>query len=305
MTRLLAVLLLSFILLQAFLMPAAARAYVCPTITYDISLTDVTSNSVVFTDRYCDNVGDGFFMAGTPDVDNSFVLEYGTEPGVYNNRINLGNIPVNGHNLMAVTQGTGETHCWTGRYTMRDLTPCTIYYARVILMIQYNDCPAFNYNKDFKFTTLGCMIRSSAPGGAGTTSTNTAPATQPIGISNIVVQSATIATPKVAPGQSVDVTASVSNKASASGAAKLTLYVNGEKVESKGVTLSSGQTEPVHFSLSRNEPGIYNVYVDGVSAGSFEVDPFVNNDMLIYGIIAVFVLGIAGTLYFIVRRRIA
>ena len=82
------------------------------------------------------------------------------------------------------------------------------------------------------------------------------------------------------------------------------MYVNGQEVESKGVTLASGETQPVYFTLSPNEPGPYTVYVNNVSAGKFEVDMFANNDILIYSIIAIFVVGIMGVLYLIVRKRV-
>ena len=109
----------------------------------------------------------------------------------------------------------------------------------------------------------------------------------------------------MSPGQSVDIAASVVNKGTANGDAKVTLYINGEEVESRGVAVSSGQIAPVHFAVSRNEPGTYSVYVNGVSAGSFVVDMFTNNDILIFSIIALFVLGIAVILYTITRKRAA
>jgi hypothetical protein len=67
----------------------------------------------------------------------------------------------------------------------------------------------------------------------------------------------------------------------------------------------SGQTAPLHFYLSRNEPGTYSVTVGGVSAGSFTVDTFANNDFLIYGIIALFTIGIAAIIYMVTRKRTA
>jgi len=45
--------------------------------------------------------------------------------------------------------------------------------------------------------------------------------------------------------------------------------------------------------------------VNGVPAGSFTVDLFTNNDALIYGIIALFTVGIIGVLLVVVRRRTA
>ncbi len=113
------------------------------------------------------------------------------------------------------------------------------------------------------FTTPGCKV--SRPGQASTgAGAGTSPSwAMPVQMSNIVVQSAAIATPKVSPGQQVDITASVANNGGSNGDARVTLYVNGQEVESKGVTVSSGQTTPVHFTVSRNEPGTYSVYVSG------------------------------------------
>ena len=124
-------------------------------------------------------------------------------------------------------------------------------------------------------------------------------------MSNVIVQSAAVGSPRVSPGQTVDVTASVVNKGFVNGDARVTLYVNGEVVESRGVTVASGQASPVHFQVSRSEPGTYSVYVNGVSAGNFTVDLFTNNDILIYGLIALVTLGIAGALYLVTKKRSA
>ena len=129
------------------------------------------------------------------------------------------------------------------------------------------------------------------------------PVSAPVQMASVVVQNAAITTSKVSPGQSVDIAASVTNKGAANGDAKLTLYVNGEAVESKGVTVAGGQTAPVHFYVSRNEPGTYSVSVNSVPAGSFTVDMFTGNDNLIYGIMALLLIGIAGTAYLLMRKR--
>jgi len=148
----------------------------------------------------------------------------------------------------------------------------------------------------------GIPLITTTPHGTGGLSsivTNTAP----VNLTNIVVQNATITSTKVSPGEKVDVKATVTNKGGSNGAAKITLYVNGKEAESKGVSLSSGQTAPVDFSISQNEPGTYTVYVNGVSAGSFVVDSFTYSDALIYSVIALFILGIGGILYLVVKRR--
>jgi len=81
------------------------------------------------------------------------------------------------------------------------------------------------------------------------------------------------------------------------------LYVNGQEADSKGVALASGQSTPVSFKVSRNDPGTYQVYVNGTSAGSFTVDLFNSNDMLIYASVALFVIGMIGLLYYLMKRR--
>ena len=167
--------------------------------------------------------------------------------------------------------------------------------------------PAFQtmYGNEIIFTTTGCQVSTGPIGQGGSVGTG-APSvtmTNPVQISNIVVQSAAIAATKVAPGEKVDVTASISNKGNANGDAKVTLYVNGREVESQGVTVASGQTSPVHFSLSMNEPGTYTVSVGNVPAGSFTVDAFANNDFLIYGLIALFTIGIAVVIFMVTRKR--
>jgi hypothetical protein len=164
------------------------------------------------------------------------------------------------------------------------------------------------YGTEITFTTTGCSIGPSGPLGQGGSASAGAPEgtrTGPVEMSNIVVQSAALATTKAAPGEKVDVTASVTNKGSANGDAKVTLYVNGQEMESQGVTVASGQTSPVHFSLSMNEPGTYTVSVGNVPAGSFTVDAFANNDFLVYGLIALFTIGIGIVIYMVTRKRTA
>jgi hypothetical protein len=169
------------------------------------------------------------------------------------------------------------------------------------------NCPDPTYGNVITFTTDGCKIGPLGQGGAGTASgISTVPSwPKPVQMSNIVVQSATIATPKVAPGEKVDVTASVTNNGSTNGDARLTLYVNGQEADSQSVVLAAGQTAPVHFYVSMNEPGTYSVHVGSVPAGSFTVDVLANNDFLIYGLIALFTIGIAVVIYMVTRKRTA
>ena len=104
----------------------------------------------------------------------------------------------------------------------------------------------------------------------------------PAAIANIAVQSASLSTAKVAPGAPVTVTANVANKGTADGSAQIKLYVNGQEEAHQGVTLSSGSRTPVKFTVSRDEPGTYSVYVGSIPAGTFEVDQFADPNLILY-----------------------
>jgi hypothetical protein len=139
--------------------------------------------------------------------------------------------------------------------------------------------------------------KTGGSGGAGTIAAK--PYIPPV----FVVQNATVAASKAGPGEQVEVTATVTNNGGSNGTTKVILYVNGQEADSKGIALSSGQSTPVSFKVSRNDPGTYSVYVNGVSAGSFTVDLFNGNDMLIYCSVALFAIGLIGLLYYLMKRR--
>jgi len=62
------------------------------------------------------------------------------------------------------------------------------------------------------------------------------------------------------------------------------------------ITVNSGGSSKLTFNISRNEPGDYSVYVDGVPAGSFKVELFRESDgILIFsaGLVALaFLIGV-------------
>jgi hypothetical protein len=154
------------------------------------------------------------------------------------------------------------------------------------------------------FTTICPPARSTGSSGGGSIGLPTGtirPYLPPL----FEVQNATLKTAKAAPGEQVEVTATITNKGGSNGATKVVLYVNGQEADSKGVALSSGQSTPISFKVSRNDPGTYSVYVNGVAAGSFTVDLFSGNDVLIYCVIALFVIAIIGLLYYLMKRRTA
>jgi hypothetical protein len=125
----------------------------------------------------------------------------------------------------------------------------------------------------------------------------------PVSLSNIIIQSATLAATRVAPGEKVTVSATVSNKGVANGTARITLYVNGQEMESRGVSLSGGQTVPIDFTVSRSDPGPYTVYVGSVPAGSFTVDNTANSSILLYISGALVLIALVGGLVFFIGRR--
>jgi hypothetical protein len=100
------------------------------------------------------------------------------------------------------------------------------------------------------------------------------PNAPPVALANIVVQSASLSAKSVTPGAPVTVTADIANKSTVNGSKKVTLYVNGQVETTQGLTVNSGSSSKLTFNVSRSEPGTYNVYVDGVPAGSFKVELF-------------------------------
>ncbi len=129
------------------------------------------------------------------------------------------------------------------------------------------------------------------------------PVSTPVALANIVVQSAALSASKVTPGTPVTVNVDVVNRATINGTIKLKSYVNGQEDDSKAVTVNSGSSIPVTFTVIRNQPGTYDVYVSGVSAGRFTVDEFADPNIILYislaSIFSFFILG----LVYILRRK--
>jgi hypothetical protein len=328
MKRLFAVLLLSLLAVQLCLLPIAAQGTLgtCPSAVTlpatDISVSSTTLNASVIIPP----VDYGSLMsnrvvlaslqdAGVPDVRVFVSFQYGTAPSVYTGETPPVEISQSGNVQVSVS----------------GLRPCATYYYCVklhtimpepVLFDQYRNslqgagvgldytrlqrlftepysCPDY-YGNEVSFQTA-CPGIVGHGGNAGTGVTSSIPSN----MSNIVVQSATVAATKVSPGEKVDITAAIANKGGSNGTSKVTLYINGQEAESKGISLSSGQSTTMNFSVSRNDPGTYTVLVNGVPAGSFTVDLLTNNDVLIYGVIALFTIGIIGVLYLVFKRRTA
>jgi hypothetical protein len=144
------------------------------------------------------------------------------------------------------------------------------------------------------------QIGGGSMGGTGSAATVQQ---SPILLSSISVKSASISAPKVAPGTPVTVTANVVNTGTANGTSSIKVYVNGEEESSQGVTVSSGSSTPVTFSISRNEPGTYSVYVGGTQAGSFTVDQFTPDTILYISGALVFFAFVTGAII-MTRRKV-
>ena len=137
--------------------------------------------------------------------------------------------------------------------------------------------------------------------GQGTMST-TITQQAPVALPAVSVKSASLSATKVTPGTPVTVTADVANTGTSNGTASIKVYVNGELENSQGVTVSSGSSTPLTFTVSRNEPGTYSVYVGGTNAGSFTVDWLADSNILIISGAAILFAFALGVIY-VTRRR--
>jgi outer membrane protein assembly factor BamB len=146
----------------------------------------------------------------------------------------------------------------------------------------------------FPFVNQG---HSSSAGGPSLTSQ------APMAIANIAVQSASLSAARVAPGAAVTVTTDIANKGTASGSNQITLYVNGQEEAHQGITLTSGSHTPIKFTVSRDKPGSYSVYVGSIPAGTFEVDQFADPNLVLYISGALMLFALAGGVIFIATRR--
>jgi len=159
------------------------------------------------------------------------------------------------------------------------------------------------YGIELKFTTRSePLIGTGALTPHGSSMAGTTTTTQPVLLSNLVAQNARLSARAVTPDMPVTVTADITNKGTTNGTRTITLYVNGEVESTQGVTVNSGNSSQLTFSVSRSEPGDYSVYVDGVPAGSFKVELVKESDIVL--MFSITLLAIAFMLgLFMLRRR--
>jgi hypothetical protein len=128
--------------------------------------------------------------------------------------------------------------------------------------------------------------------------------TQPVTLPNIQVQSASLSASKVAPGTPIKVTANVANRGTVNGSTSIKLFINGEEDASQGVTVESGGTRPVYFTVSRNEPGTYAIYVGGTQAGSFTVDDAIDPNVVLFVSSSLIAISLMLAVMIVARRKL-
>ncbi|MGD0856304.1 MAG: choice-of-anchor U domain-containing protein [Dehalococcoidia bacterium] len=137
--------------------------------------------------------------------------------------------------------------------------------------------------------------------GQGTMST-TITQQAPVALPDITVKSASLSATKVTPGTPVTVTADVVNAGTSNGSSNIKVYVNGEVATNQGVTVTSGSSVPLTFTISCNKPGTYTVYVEGKLAGSLKVDWLTDSTILIIGGAVILFAFAIGVIY-VTRRK--
>jgi hypothetical protein len=154
---------------------------------------------------------------------------------------------------------------------------------------------------DFTFASL---IGTTRPHGSSMPGLTAALPQSPVILPTVSVRSASLSATKVGPGTAITVTADVVNTSTVNGSSSIKVYVNGELENSRGITVNSGSSMPITFTVSRNEPGTYSVYVGGKQAGSFTVDRFADPNMILYISGALILLAfVTGVIYVFSRRQ--
>jgi hypothetical protein len=120
---------------------------------------------------------------------------------------------------------------------------------------------------------------------------------------NIQIQSASLSASKVSSGTPVTVTANIANKGIGNGSAMMKVYVNGVEDSSQSVTVESGGSRPLYFTVNRTEPGRYDVYIGGVQAGSFMVEDAISPNIILYISLSLIFLVLVSGVTMIARRK--
>lgn len=84
---------------------------------------------------------------------------------------------------------------------------------------------------------------------------------------------ASVAETTIAPGEEIEVTATIANVGGREGTFAAELRIDGTAVEARDVTIAAGETESVAFSYALDEPGTYEVGVGGAAVDTVVVAP--------------------------------
>jgi len=162
------------------------------------------------------------------------------------------------------------------------------------------------FSKEVTFTTTRDMLGTYTVTVDGLSGSFTvAPAIPVVPVpGGFLVTNLSITPLEVQPKETVTITVSVTNTFDTWGIYSLVLNINGVKEAETQAELDAGSTKDITFSVMREDPGTYTVFINGLS-GSFTVigpaKPIVRWP-LIGGIIATVVV-IVVTLFLLVRRR--
>ena len=91
--------------------------------------------------------------------------------------------------------------------------------------------------------------------------------------SGFLVTNLSIQPEEVQPNQVVTITVSVANTHDTWGIYSLVLKINGVEEVQKQATVDAGSSQDVSFSLTRENPGSYSVFINGLSGGFTVVAP--------------------------------
>jgi len=88
--------------------------------------------------------------------------------------------------------------------------------------------------------------------------------------SPFIVSDLTIQPAEVRPGEPATITVTVANTHHTWGIYSLLLKINGERETGGQANVDAGSSQEVSFNVTRRDPGIYRVFINGLS-GSFSV----------------------------------
>ncbi|WP_256391666.1 CARDB domain-containing protein [Natronoarchaeum rubrum] len=93
----------------------------------------------------------------------------------------------------------------------------------------------------------------------------------PAGDAAFEVRDPSLASASIAPGETVDVTATIENTGGSTGEFTAELAVGGTVLETRTVRLGPGETTTITFTRTFDRPGRYEIAISGASAGELDV----------------------------------